>query len=217
MLGDRGGEKGVLRGSHRPLAVASCRHRAVYEQKNSGPAAASAEIAGSSCRGPEQHPYSTAYSRAQGIPQPAAGLSRCAGRAQAQPSRADAARWISQRFAGRVLLTDPSSLLRVPKPLLPEQPGPVRRELRRGSGKSNTRPSDRITGPARSTVISAQQRHEMASRTAASHEGYRQINGGYRADRSAPARDRGRDGRQPLWYGAACWPRTYHRARVSSQ
>jgi len=44
----------------------------------------------------------------------------------------------------------------------------------------------------------------MASRTAASHEGYRQIDDGYRADRSAclhQPRDRRRDGRQRL--GAA--------------
>ena len=55
------GRGGFSRGSHRPLAVASWRHRAVYEQKNSGPAAASAQIAGSSCRGPEHHFYGTSF------------------------------------------------------------------------------------------------------------------------------------------------------------
>ena len=60
----------------------------------------------------------------------------------------------------------------------------------------------------------------MASRTAANHEGYKQIDDGYRADRSAclhQPRDRRRDGRQRLWCCPACWPRTYHRARASSQ
>jgi phage shock protein A len=50
--------------------------------------------------------------------------------------------------------------------------------------------------------MSAQQRHGMASRTAASHEGFRQIDGGYRADRSAPARDRRWDGS----HCGAAWP-----------
>src|ERR1700731_3636227 len=60
MLGDRGGEKGVLPGFSlsfsRGVLPAPCRVRA---KKSSGPAAASADIAGSSCRGPEQHFYST--------------------------------------------------------------------------------------------------------------------------------------------------------------
>jgi hypothetical protein len=55
----RWGEGDSPGGSHRPLAVASCRHRAVYEQKNSGPAAALRGNRESSYRGPEQRFYNT--------------------------------------------------------------------------------------------------------------------------------------------------------------
>ena len=61
----------------------------------------------------------------------------------------------------------------------------------------------------------------MASRTAASHEGTGRSTTataltGLLACLHQP-RDRRRDGRQRLWCCPACWPRTYHRARASSQ
>src|ERR1700722_1098925 len=117
MLGDRGGRGGSPGGSHRPVAVASGRHRAVYERKSSGRAAASAEIAGSSCRGPEQHPYCTPYSRAQGIPRAAAGLLEL---------RRLSPHGLTPLLDFSAICRPGSShlaviLLRVPKPLLPEQ------------------------------------------------------------------------------------------------
>ena len=135
------GRRGFSRGSHRPLAVASCRHRAVYEQKKVPVLRLPPQISRGAAAGVRSNTFIVPpYSRAQGISQPAAGLSSCAGRTQAQTSRADVAPRISQRFADRVLLTNPSSLLRVPKPVLPEKPGPARRQLRRGPGTSKTRP-----------------------------------------------------------------------------
>ena len=59
-------------------------------KKSSGPAAASADIAGCSCRGPEQHSYSTPYysrySRAKGhSPAGSRTFRACGGRTRAQP------------------------------------------------------------------------------------------------------------------------------------
>jgi hypothetical protein len=57
--------------THRPWAVASCRHRSVYEQKNPGAAAARAILAGDGCLGPERCFYSTLpWLLGIGIPQP---------------------------------------------------------------------------------------------------------------------------------------------------
>jgi hypothetical protein len=57
--------------THRPWAVASCRHRSVYEQKNPGAAAARAILAGDGCLGPERCFYSTLPRLLGiGIPQP---------------------------------------------------------------------------------------------------------------------------------------------------
>jgi len=80
-------------GSHRPLAVASCRHRAVYEQKKgSGPAAASADIAGAAA-GVRSNTFTVPLILANRVfrSQQQAFRAR-GGRTRARPLRADAAR-----------------------------------------------------------------------------------------------------------------------------
>jgi hypothetical protein len=116
--------------------VASCRHRAVYEQKKIPvlplpPQKSRVQLPGSGAT-VLIVPHILGK---RGILQPAAGLFELAEAGHGlSPSRADAAPWIPQRFAGRVLLTDPSSLLRVQKLRPPEQPGPVAREIASGFG-----------------------------------------------------------------------------------
>jgi hypothetical protein len=134
----RGGSPG---GSHRPLAVASCRHRAVYEQKkSSGPAAASAEIRG------EQLPGSGAtllcyhlFSRKRGFPEPAAGIKR----AEAGHGLSPHGLTLLPGFLGD-LPTGFFSLIchsfESPETSPAGAAGSGERELRRDSGTSKTRP-----------------------------------------------------------------------------
>jgi hypothetical protein len=130
----------------------------VRAKKSSGPAAASADIAGCSCRGPEQHSYSTPYSRAKGCsPASSRAFRAGGGTTRAQPSRLTPLLGFSRRFAGRVLLTDLS--------FSGESPSPARRSSRvRWHGTSLRRPGrtrpglDRPGSPGRGSPAPGQAR-----------------------------------------------------------
>jgi hypothetical protein len=106
MLGRSRRENRFSRGSHRPLAVASCPAPVRVQAKNSGPAAASADIAGAAA-GVRSNTFIVLLILViLGAGHSAAGQ-WAFGLADAAPaSRADAALGFSQRFAGRVLRTD---------------------------------------------------------------------------------------------------------------
>src|SRR5579859_1751388 len=103
MLGDRGGRGGFSRGFSpsfsRGVLPAPGRVRA---KKSSGPAAASADIAGAAA-GVRSNTSTVLLILAQrGIPQPAAGLFERAGQDTGSASRLTSLPGFSQRSAGRV-------------------------------------------------------------------------------------------------------------------
>jgi hypothetical protein len=113
-VGRRGFSRGFSPSFSRGVLPAPGRVRA---KKSSGPAAASADIAGCSCRGPEQHFYVTTYSRVKGHSAASSRAFRaCGGRTRAQPHGLTPLRGFSQWFAGRVLLTDLSFSGESPSP-----------------------------------------------------------------------------------------------------
>jgi hypothetical protein len=124
------GEEGSPGGSHRPSGVASCRHRAVYEQKKVPVLPPHPQIAR------VQLPWSGAiplqyslFSRIGAFRSQQQGFSSVRGQDTSSASRLTPLPGFSRRFAGRVLLTNLSFSGESPEPRPPEQPGPVARNI----------------------------------------------------------------------------------------
>ena len=101
----------------------------VRAKKSSGPAAASADIAGAAAGVRSNTFYSTLHSRAKGIPQPAAGLSSVRSQDTGSASRADAAPRVFSAVCRPGSSHRSVIFLRVPKPLCPGPQGPVARDI----------------------------------------------------------------------------------------
>ena len=101
----------------------------VRAKKSSGPAAASADIAGAAAGVRSNTFYSTLHSRAKGIPQPAAGFSSVRSQDTGSASRADAAPRVFSAVCRPGSSHRSVIFLRVPKPLCPGPQGPVARDI----------------------------------------------------------------------------------------
>ena len=135
------GEEGSPGGSHRPSGVASCRHRAVYEQKKvpvlpPHPPISRVQLPGSGAI----LLYYSLFSRKGAFRSQQQGFSSVRGQDTGSASRLTPLPGFSRRFAGRVLLTDLS--------FSGESRSPARRSSRvrwhgtslRGPATNKTRP-----------------------------------------------------------------------------